>query len=108
MLPPTSNSSTGNLVVPVTATGAAVNTAAPLISGSPVVGDTLSCSTGTWSGVDTATLTYQWLRDGAAIGGATSASYTLTSADQGHSLTCQVTAANGVGSPVSATSSAWW
>lgn len=34
---------------------------------------------------------YQWLRDGTAIAGQTSRTYTLTSADVGHQLTCSVT-----------------
>lgn len=40
---------------------------------------------------------YQWFRDGTAISGATSQSYAYVSADQGHSLTCQVTPTNGNG-----------
>jgi hypothetical protein len=38
------------------------------------------------------------LRDGAAIGGAESSTYTVTAADEGHSISCEVTATNAVGS----------
>ncbi|HTU78650.1 MAG TPA: hypothetical protein VMF09_07820 [Solirubrobacteraceae bacterium] len=81
------------------------NTAAPALSGTPVVGDTLSCSTGTWTGTPTPTYSYQWLREGAAISGASAGSYTVQGADEGHSLSCTVTASNEAGS-ASATSGA--
>jgi hypothetical protein len=66
-------------------------TVSPTISGSPAVGQTLTCSPGANSGVP-ATTTFQWLRDGASIAG--SAAYTVTIADAGHALTCRVTATN--------------
>ncbi len=47
-----------------------VNTAAPVVSGTPAVGQTLSCSTGAWTGEPAPTYTYAWLRNGAAIPGA--------------------------------------
>ena len=70
-----------------------VNTAEPLISGSPVEGMTLSTTTGTWAGTSI-TFAYQWVRcdtsgglpDGSncpTIPGATSSSYTLTADDIG-------------------------
>ena len=37
-----------------------------------------------------ATVTYQWYRDGAAISGATSASYTVATEDEGHKLSVAV------------------
>lgn len=40
---------------------------------------------------------YQWLREGSAISGATLASYAVQSADEGHSLACEVTATNAAG-----------
>jgi hypothetical protein len=63
------------------------------------VGDTISCSTGTWTGPATG-YEYQWQRspDGATdwtnIAGATSNSYTATIADRTRFLRCQVTAFN--------------
>lgn len=75
-----------------------VSTAAPAISGTAVVNQTLSCSTGAWTGSPPPTYSYQWLRDGAAVAGATSATYVVEAADQGHSLACMVTATNEAGS----------
>lgn len=69
-----------------------VSTVSPVVTGSPSVGSTLSCDTGTWNGGATFTITYQWLRDGSPIGGSTSNAYTLTPADGGHVIACSVTA----------------
>ncbi len=66
--------------------------------GAAVVGKTLSCSSGTWTGTPTPTFSYRWLRDGAAIDGAESSTYTVTTADEGHSISCEVTATNTAGS----------
>jgi len=74
-----------------------VNTGAPQVAGTPAVGSILSCSAGSWSGTPAPTFAYQWLREGAAITGATSSSYTVQSADQGHGLVCEVTASNSAG-----------
>lgn len=77
---------------------APVNTSAPTISGTPTVGgQALSCSPGSWTGRGTLKFSYQWARDGAAIANATMPSYVVQAADQGHGLTCQVTATNAVG-----------
>ena len=59
----------------------------PVITGSAVVGTTLKV-TGAPSG---ATLTYQWLRNGAAIGSATGATYKLTTSDAGKKISVRVT-----------------
>jgi len=61
----------------------------PTITGTAKVGSTLTAVTGTWSPVPT--FTYQWLRDGKAITGATSTTYVLTAADAGHQVSVQVT-----------------
>jgi hypothetical protein len=66
----------------------------PAISGSPEAGKTLTCSNGTWSPTPTR-FTFQWNRDGQPISGATSSTYVVQSADEGHTLTCTVTAFNG-------------
>ncbi len=76
--------------VPVIAT-------APVLFGTPALGQALSCSNGAWTGSPTLLYTYAWQRDGAAIGGASGASYVVQGADQGHSLGCQVTATNSYG-----------
>ncbi len=70
------------------------NTSAPSASGTAAVGQTLSCSNGSWSGVTPIKYTYQWLRDGSSIGGSTGSTYVVQSGDQGHGLSCEVTATN--------------
>jgi len=74
------------------------NTSAPVASGTRAPGQALSCSNGSWTGYPPPTFIYQWLRDDAPIGGATTSTYTVQTADQGHGLTCQVTASNSAGS----------
>lgn len=69
-----------------------VNTALPVVSGTARTGLTLTAATGTWT-PSGASFAYQWLRDGAAITGATAPSYTLVSADFAHVVTVRVTAA---------------
>lgn len=73
-----------------------VNSALPVISGTPQVGQTLTTSNGTWSGA-TAPYTYQWKRGGANIVGATMSSYVLITADVGGMITAEVTAINATG-----------
>jgi len=80
---------------------APVNTAAPSISKTPAVGQPLSCSAGTW--FRSPAYSYEWHRDGIAITGATDQTYVVRPADQGHTLTCEVTATN-TGGRTSATS----
>jgi hypothetical protein len=89
-----------------------VNTAEPVVSGSPVEGATLTTTTGTWNGTSI-TYAYQWVRcdadgglpDGSncpSISGATSSGYTLTGDDIGRRLRVQVTASNSAGSATAA------
>jgi hypothetical protein len=73
-----------------------VNTVAPVLTGTPVVGSTLSCSAGEWERSDKP-FEYAWLRDGSMVGGQTSASYTVRAEDEGHTLSCRVTATNKTG-----------
>jgi hypothetical protein len=77
---------------------APVNTAVPVASGTAVAGQTLSCSTGSWTGSPTPIYTYAWLRDGVALPGATASTYVIQTADIGNGLTCRVTATNRNGS----------
>jgi hypothetical protein len=71
-----------------------VDITAPVVSGTPAVGQGLPCSTGSWTGSGTLTYTYAWLRDGTAIAGATGSTYVVQTADQGNALVCVVTATN--------------
>jgi len=70
-----------------------VNTIAPVISGTALVGNTLTSTTGTWTS-DTGVIgyLYQWTRDGVNISGATNSTYTLVSADLNKSIICKVAA----------------
>ena len=72
---------------------APVNTIAPIISGTALVGNTLTSTTGTWTS-DTGVIgyLYQWYRGATLIGGATNSTYVLTFADGGFDITCRVAA----------------
>jgi len=74
-----------------------VNTVAPAITGTTTEGQTLTCSTGTWSN-SPASYTYQWKDDGVAISGAVASTYVLTASEVGATITCTVTAYNDGGS----------
>jgi hypothetical protein len=72
------------------------NTAAPALTGTPAPGQTLTCSPGSWSG-NPSGFSYAWLRDGQPIAGQSGSTYVVQTTDQGHSISCQVTASNGGG-----------
>jgi subtilisin family serine protease/membrane protein YqaA with SNARE-associated domain len=87
----------------VTVANAPQNTAPPVISGRPIVGQTLTGSNGSWTNSPTG-FSYRWNRcnsSGAscsAISGATVNSYVVKSADAGSTLRVSVTATNSSGS----------
>jgi hypothetical protein len=64
-------------------------TPTPSISGTAVVGSTLTAVTGTWN--DGVAFSYQWLRAGVQIGNGTSSTYKVKNADVGQKLKVQVT-----------------
>src|SRR5437588_2499273 len=70
----------------------------PEVSGTPAVGEKLTCVRGTWNGQPPPAFTHQWLRDGVSIAAATSSTYTAEGADLGHLLSCHVVASNSEGS----------
>lgn len=72
------------------------NTSVPTITGSPVVGGTLTASPGAWDGPPDS-FAYEWRADGTAIAGATGGSFVLTSAQLGDTITVHVTATNTAG-----------
>lgn len=80
------------------------NTTDPTVTGTPTVGQTLTAHTGTWSGTAPINFTYQWQRcnsSGAScvdIGGATSSTYLLVTADVGSTIRVRVTGTNVDGS----------
>ena len=66
----------------------------PVIEGSPVVGETLTATTtgiADEDGRTNAVFAYHWLADDAAIEGATAATFTLTSSEQGKTVKVRVT-----------------
>src|SRR4051794_1889702 len=67
-----------------------------VLAGQPRLRKTMSCSRGTWDDIADDRYAYatQWLRDGQAIDGATSGTYTVAAADTGHSVSCTVRAEN--------------
>ncbi len=73
----------------------------PEVSGQAALGQSLTCSTGTWVGTPAPGFTYQWVRDAGTdetiIESANANSYKVASADEGHSLSCLVTATNSAG-----------
>jgi hypothetical protein len=90
-----------SLVGPVAAKGAPLlATAAPKIAGGLTVGAAATVANGTWSSTS-ATFTYAWQQCNAngrictPISGATTASYTPTTADAGHTLVAVVTGTSG-------------
>jgi len=82
--------------------GKPANSSAPSISGSALVGATLTASTGTWVGDQPITYSYKWLRcdeDGNACKatGKTAKNYKVVQADVGKRLRAQVIARNSRG-----------
>lgn len=94
------SSAASSRVAPV----APVNTSLPSISGSAVEGQTLTASTGEWSGAPAPSYIFQWERcdsGGEAcsdIKGATGASYQLGAVDVGDTLRVRVVATNAASS----------
>lgn len=80
------------------------NTSPPTISGQAVEGQTLTATTGTWTGSTPMNFSFQWQRCDQSglncqnIAGATGQSYTLTAADVGFTIRVLVTAQNANGS----------
>ncbi|HKU58156.1 MAG TPA: AAA family ATPase, partial [Gaiellaceae bacterium] len=87
------------------------NVSVPAIFGQAQVGQAVAATSGSWAGTTPINLSYQWRTCDASglhcrdIPGATGLSYTLVSADRGHTVRLVVTAKNRVGS-TSLTSSA--
>jgi len=75
---------------------APVNTIAPVVTGSAVVGSLLTCSTGTWTNSPTS-YTYQWRKNGVNIGGETTNTYTTVVGDIAAAVDCVVRATNADG-----------
>lgn len=83
------------------------NTALPTITGTVAVGQTLTASTGTWTGTGL-TYSYAWSRclsgSCTVISGATTSTYQVASADGGYQLEAAVTATDSSSQKTTATS----
>lgn len=73
------------------------NSTAPIVTGTPQQGQTLTVSTGAWTNTPSA-YAYQWRRNGVPISGAVSSTYSLTVDDVGATITVTVSAINLAGS----------
>ncbi|MFC0629317.1 family 43 glycosylhydrolase [Kribbella deserti] len=93
----------GSIDVPVALDPAPVAVRLPKIQGKTVVGYTLTGTPGAWNQTGL-TFTYQWLRDGTPVAGATTKQYRLTTADLNHRLSFRVTATRPHTTPGTATS----
>ena len=69
----------------------------PQIKGIARVGESITCSAGEWRNPALYVFTYNWLRDGVRIAGATRNVYTVSVDDEGRTLACEVTATGPAG-----------
>jgi type II secretory pathway pseudopilin PulG len=83
------------------------NTVLPTVSGTPQVGQTLTATTGTWTGTAPISYSYQWqsCNPGCANVGTNQATYTPVGSDGGGTIQVIVTASN-IGGTATATSAA--
>ncbi|CAN5444822.1 hypothetical protein BH09ACT12_BH09ACT12_11090 [soil metagenome] len=79
-------------VVPATARPAPTNLVKPSVAGKPVVGKTLTCRAGKWTGNPTS-FRFAWKRDGQPVKHASGRHYRVTRADRNTRLSCAVRAA---------------
>lgn len=70
------------------------NVTLPTVTGDAVQGETLTTTTGTWTGLAPITYAYQWFNSEADITGATASTYVLTEDDIGLTVGVRVTATN--------------
>jgi hypothetical protein len=80
-------------------------TGLPLITGTATEDQTLTADISTLADIDgLGTLNYQWLRDGSAISGATSSTYTASDPDVGSQISLRITYTDGHGTVETLTS----
>lgn len=85
------------IVKPTSGGNAPMLSVAPAITGTAEVGETLTCSAGTFTGDAPLTYDYQWFANGVAVQGANAATYELTDKDLGKIFMCRVMAKNAAG-----------
>jgi hypothetical protein len=99
-----SSSQRPQLVIATTNDVRPANTSPPTISGTPQDGQTLTASSGTWSGTEPLSFSYQWQRCNATggncidIAGAIGKAYAVVPADVGATIRVAVTASNDLSS----------
>ena len=104
---PYSYETTASLLMRVNGTAGAPATGVPGITGTALVGKTLTATTDgieDEDGLTGATFTYQWLVDGAEINGATDSTYIVIAADEGKPIEVRVAFTDDAGNPESLTS----
>jgi hypothetical protein len=74
--------------------GQAPTVGAVAVNGTVKSGSLVACTGGTLTGDQPLTSAFSWLRDDAAVGGASGTTLAVTSADVGHTLACRETASN--------------
>src|SRR5690606_5577872 len=85
------------------ATGGGVapaNTVLPAITGTAETGQTLTASSGSWTGTPSPSYAYQWLLDGVSLPGKTASTISVIADYEGSVLSVMVTATNTAGSAV--------
>ena len=90
----TGTATTTSMSLDALVVGAPTSTTAPEITGTAAVGQTLTCSTGTWTGAPTGYATI-WQRNGETVG--PSSTHVVVAADLGATLRCVVIATNAAG-----------
>ena len=73
------------------------NVRRPTLRGAAVVGHTLTCTPGSWTGATPLAFLYGWVRHGREIAGASGHVRRLVAADRGQRLACRVWAGNAAG-----------
>jgi hypothetical protein len=81
------------------------NVRRPTLHGPPVVGSTLTCRPGEWTGARPIVFSYRWLRGNRVLAGHVASSRRLGTADRGRLVSCRVWAGN-AGGATPATSAA--
>jgi hypothetical protein len=79
-------------------------TVAPAVTGGTLVGNVLTTTDGTWTGTPPINYTRQWRRDATNRPASTGQTITLNAADLGAMISCNVSASNAAGGPVTAAS----
>lgn len=69
----------------------------PSVRGKPVVGNTVTCRHGTWTGEGPIVYSYRWLRGSRVLTHAVGSTRVLAKADRGRLIACRVWAGNATG-----------